>query len=81
MTTYGISEFKARFSEIISSLSNGEEVIITRRGKPCARLSAVHNAADGKPSLATLRGSMAFLPDASYEDFQEAKAMWEPRDP
>ena len=38
MTTYNIREFKAKVSEILRALSYGEEVIITRRGKPFGRL-------------------------------------------
>ena len=34
MTTYSIREFKARVSEILRDLDSGDEVIITRRGKP-----------------------------------------------
>ena len=32
MTTYTISQFKANAAEILDTLSEGEEVIITRRG-------------------------------------------------
>ena len=34
-----------------------------------------------KPSLRTLKGAFAELPDASYEDFLDIKAIWEPRMP
>ena len=34
MSTYGISEFKTRLSEILRELDEGDEVTITRRGKP-----------------------------------------------
>ena len=78
MTTYGVREFKARFSEILRDLEEGDEVIITRRGKPCARLTGVPPVSDDKPSLESLRGAMTDLPDATYEDFLEIKAMWRP---
>ena len=32
MTTYSVREFKAKTSEILRNLKEGEEVIITRRG-------------------------------------------------
>ena len=38
MPTYTITEFKARISQILRDLKEGDEVIITRRGKPCAKL-------------------------------------------
>ena len=76
MTTYSVRKFKARVSEILRDLSEGEEVIITHRGKPCGRLTSVQlPATNQKPSLSTLRGSATFLPDASYEDFQSVKAL------
>ena len=76
MNTYSIREFKAKASEILRNLKDGEEVIITRRGTPCGRLMPVQSAVKGKPSLRELRGSMKDLPDASYEDFLDAKTLW-----
>ena len=37
MTTYSIREAKARLSEILRDLDHGDEVIITRRARPCGR--------------------------------------------
>jgi len=76
-TTYSIREVKARLSAILRDLDHGEEVIITRRGRPCGRLTAVSTAADDRPSLATLRGALPHLPDAEYRDFQDVKGIWE----
>ena len=81
MTTYNIREFKAKISEIISTLEYDQEVIITRRGKPCGRLMPVQLPAEEKPSLQTLRGALTQLPDATYQDFLDIKTMWEPRIP
>ncbi len=81
MTTYGIREFKARVSEILRDLDEEDHVIITRRGRPCARLIPVCDVADERPTLRSLRGAVTDLPDASYEDFLEIKAMWSPGTP
>ncbi len=81
MTTYGIREFKARVSAILRDLDDGDDVIITRRGQPCARLTPVREITDDKPSLRSLRGAMVDLPDASYEDFLEIKSLWRPGAP
>ena len=70
MTTYGIREFRTGVSGILRNLDDGEEVIITRRGEPCARLMPAQRSSEAKPSLDTLKGALANLPDASYEDFQ-----------
>ena len=77
MTTYSIREAKAHLSEILRDLDRGDEVIITRRGRPCGRLTAVDAGAADRPSLATLRGALAELPDAGYQDFQDIKGIWE----
>lgn len=88
MTTYSIREFKARASQILRDLAEGDEVIITRRGQPCGRrgqpcgkLTAVPQpAAAEKPARRSLRGIYrGILPHATYEDFQEIKKIWEPR--
>ena len=81
MTTYGIRQFKARVSEILRGLDDGEEVIITRRGKPCGRLTSMQAPKEGKPSLGTLRGALVYLPDAGYQEFLDIKTLWEPRVP
>ena len=44
MTTYTISQFKAKAAEILDTLSEGEEVIITRRGKSCAVITIVSSS-------------------------------------
>ena len=77
MTTYSIREAKAHLSEILRDLDQGDEVIITRRGRPCARLTAVDGGTDDRPSLDTLRGSLSQLPDAGYQDFRDVKGVWE----
>ena len=81
MTTYGVREFKARVSAILRDLDEGDEVIITRRGKPCGRLTGVLPVSDDKPSLESLRGAMTNLPDATYQDFLEIKSIWRPGAP
>jgi prevent-host-death family protein len=41
MTNVSIADAKARLSELVERVEAGDEVCITRRGKPVARLSAV----------------------------------------
>ena len=74
MTTYSIREFKARASQILRDLAEGEEVIITRRGQPCGKLTDIPPAAAEKPARRSLRGLYrGILPHATYEDFQEIR--------
>ena len=80
MTTYSIREAKAHLSEILRDLDRGDEVIVTRRGRPSARLTPVDGGAGDRPSLDTLRGSLSQLPGAGYQDFQDVKGVWEEGD-
>ena len=82
MTTVSVRELKAKASKILKDVeSSGEEVIITRHGKPCAKLVPVKSPTPKKRSLRTVRDSFTFLPDLEYEDFQEIKKIWEPKIP
>ena len=81
MVTYSIREFKSKVSEILRSLEYGQEATIPRHVNPCGKLTPVQPFEEEKPSLRTLRGSMASLPDASSQDFVEVKSLWEPRLP
>ena len=38
-STLTLSEAKARFSEVVEKAANGEEFVVTRMGKPVARIS------------------------------------------
>lgn len=81
MTTVSVRELKAKVSQILRNLEHSEEeIIITRRGKPCAKLVPVKQHDENKKSLKELRGSLKFLPaDLEYEAFQDIKKVWEPR--
>ena len=82
MNTIGIRDFKARASKIIRTLESiGEEVVITRHGKPCGKLVAMGNEQRRQKSLKALRGAFSHLPDAEYEDFIDIKGVWEPEAP
>ena len=74
MPTYTITQFKAKAGEILNNLENGYEVIITRRGKPCAKLEPVapQPEAEEKPSLRSLMGILAIpnTPDWDFEELQ-----------
>lgn len=40
----GIFEARNRFSELVEAAERGEDVVITRRGRPTVRISSVHEA-------------------------------------
>jgi prevent-host-death family protein len=41
MTEVSVAEAKAHLSELLDRVERGEEVVITRRGKPVAKVSGV----------------------------------------
>ncbi len=54
MAQFGMHEAKTQLSKLVERAQAGEEVVITRNGKPAARLVAV-----AKPSsFASLRGDL-----------------------
>jgi prevent-host-death family protein len=61
MRRYNLAEAKARFSELVARAAAGEEVEITRHGKPAARLSPAQRCA--KPiDLAALQAVTEAMP-------------------
>jgi len=41
MSSYNVAEAKAHLSEILKEVCSGQEVVLTRRGKPIARVVAI----------------------------------------
>jgi prevent-host-death family protein len=59
MMTVNLAQAKARLSELLDKVETGEEVIITRHGRPVAHLSA---AVQPKAPLRSLKAFRAKLP-------------------
>ena len=57
-TTVSITEAKARFGELLEQVEAGEEVVVAKRGKPVAVLTAV-KPQPRKASLVSCAGSLA----------------------
>ncbi len=73
-TTYTISQFKAHASRILRELEAGEEVIITRRGEPCGKVTGVSQPVADKRSRRSLMGILA-TPDTPDLEFDELQAI------
>jgi prevent-host-death family protein len=58
MVTVNLAQAKARLSKLIDEVEKGEGVVITRHGKPVARLSAIEQPKKSLRSLAAFRASM-----------------------
>ena len=55
MGTIGIYDAKAKLSELIEAVAAGREVVITKRGKPVARLVAPAAPRKSSPARAAKR--------------------------
>ena len=58
MVTVNLAQAKARLSELIDKVQSGEQVVITRHGKPVAHLSATIQPKKPLKSLAAFRARM-----------------------
>lgn len=58
MSTVTLADAKARLSALLTQVEAGEEVVITRRGQPVARLSQVEKPKEALKSLAEFRARM-----------------------
>lgn len=57
-----VREFKARLSVYLRKASNGEEVVITSRGRPVARLLALAPAVGPVPSDSEIKERIKRIP-------------------
>jgi prevent-host-death family protein len=57
MVTVSLAKAKAHLSELLDNVEGGEEVVITRHGRPVAHLSAVAPPKQAVRSLADFRSS------------------------
>jgi len=55
METVSVAETKSHLSELLARIERGEEIVITRRGRPVARLSPVRPTKRPVASLAEFR--------------------------
>ena len=63
MTIFNIHEAKTHFSKLLERVSNGEEVVIAKAGKPVARLLP-YVADDDSARLPGIdRGKVTIMPD------------------
>lgn len=58
MRTFSLAEAKAQLSQLVELVEAGEEVTITRRGKPVVRLVPSSPARQQLPSLSELRSRL-----------------------
>lgn len=59
MQIVSIADTKAHLSELLTRIECGEEIVISRRGKPVARLSPVQQPKKAITSLADFRHKLS----------------------
>ncbi|MGO9007971.1 MAG: type II toxin-antitoxin system Phd/YefM family antitoxin [Beijerinckiaceae bacterium] len=76
MVTVSLAQAKAQLSELLNKVQAGEEIVITRRGRPIAHLVPISSPKQKLRSLADFRAKMPswrqpsslLLRDARNED-------------
>jgi prevent-host-death family protein len=67
MVTLGVGAARAHFSKLVARLAVGEEVVITKRGKPVARLVRAENV-DGARAIEAVEKLKALRKGTSLGD-------------
>ena len=75
MTEVSLAEAKAHLSELLDRVERGEEVVITRRGKPVARVSGIRRRRQpiDLAALEAFRASLPFQEKPSVEIIREMR--------
>jgi len=72
MTTLLISTFKAKCVAVLNAVhDHGESVVITRRGKPLARIVPLTPPTEVGRKLGATPGEMTIIGDIVHADFSE----------
>lgn len=72
--TVSIAEAKARLSELVAAAEAGEDVVISKRGKPVAQLVALRQPRQ-PVDLAWLRSRTAQLPTSTVDSADLVREM------
>lgn len=75
MLTVTLAQAKAQLSELLNKVEAGEEVVVTRRGRPVAQIRAVEKKLEPLPleELAAFRARMPSLSKPSVELIREMR--------
>jgi prevent-host-death family protein len=67
METLSVADTKAHLSKLLDRVEKGEEIVVTRRGRPVARLSPIKARKKPFPSLSEFRGGIPPLKTTGSE--------------
>ena len=74
MRTVSVAEAKAHLSELLNQVEAGEEIVITRRGQPVARLAPEKKPLKPLP-LPSLAAFRATMPESSISSAELIRQM------
>ena len=74
MKIYSVTDAKAKFSQVVESVLQGEEVIVTKMGKPAVKISAYEPTVASK-RLGLMKGRATIPDDFDEWDEEEAKLL------
>lgn len=74
MKIYSVTDAKAKFSQVVESVLQGEEIIVTKMGKPAVKISAYKPIAEGR-RLGLMKGQATIPDDFKEWDIEEAKSL------
>ncbi|MGH6670556.1 MAG: type II toxin-antitoxin system Phd/YefM family antitoxin [Xanthobacteraceae bacterium] len=73
MLTVTLVEAKTRLGQLLDKVEAGEEVVITRHGRPAARLAAMSQPKQPLPDLSEFRAKMPRLRKPSHVLIREMR--------
>ena len=75
MTMRNVTETKAELSALLVMVENGEDVIISRAGKPVAKIIKIENVTQPR-KLGMMKGQIIFSPDYDQVDAEIEKLFY-----
>lgn len=75
MTMRNVTETKAELSALLVMVENGEDVIISRAGKPVAKIIKIENVAQPR-KLGMMKGQIIFSPGYHQADAEIEKLFY-----
>lgn len=73
MQTFSVADAKAHLSEILNAVMAGEEVVITKRGKPIARIEAIKKKLKPLPDMKKIRSQYPAVKISSTQIIDELR--------
>lgn len=73
MSSVSLAEAKANLSRLIDKVEAGEDVVITRHGRPVAKVTAIRPVKQSIPSLAGFRAGIQRRKGSSAEALRQLR--------